>query len=98
MDIGRLRDQDPHFRAVVFSQFTSFLDLIEATLKRDQFSTLRYDGSLSLKERTEVVEEFAKVSGKPKVLAMSLKAGGIGLNVRVSVSVEPTCVRQVLLS
>lgn len=78
---GRLRDQDPCFRAVVFSQFTSFLDLIEVVLRRDEFSFFRFDGEMSVKNKAAAVEEFTKPSRNGKVFVVSLKAGGVGLNV-----------------
>ena len=81
--IGRLRDQDPCFRAVVFSQFTSFLDLIQVALQRERFDQYRFDGSMDLKKRSAAVSEFRSPSRKPKVLIVSLKAGGVGLNVSI---------------
>lgn len=33
------------------------------------------------KQRTKALEEFAKPSRKPKVFLISLRAGGVGLNV-----------------
>ncbi|KDQ63171.1 hypothetical protein JAAARDRAFT_119545 [Jaapia argillacea MUCL 33604] len=78
--LRRLRDQDPCFRAVVFSQFTSFLDLIEVVLQREQLMWFRFDGSMNVKKRSEAVTEFKAPSRKPKVLIVSLKAGGVGLN------------------
>ena len=80
--LGRLRDQDPCFRAVVFSQFTSFLDLIEVVLQREHLDFYRFDGSMDVKKRHEAVSEFKTNSRKPKILIVSLKAGGVGLNVR----------------
>ncbi|KAK0198774.1 SNF2 family N-terminal domain-containing protein [Armillaria mellea] len=79
-NLSRLRDQDPCFRAVVFSQFTSFLDLIEKALKRDRFDFYRFDGSMDVKKRTAALNDFKSTSRTPKVLVVSLKAGGVGLN------------------
>lgn len=79
-NLRRLRDQDPCFRAVVFSQFTSFLDLIEAVLQRERFDQYRFDGSMDIKKKNAAVSEFRSPSRKPKVLIVSLKAGGVGLN------------------
>ncbi|KAK0233552.1 SNF2 family N-terminal domain-containing protein [Armillaria fumosa] len=79
-NLSRLRDQDPCFRAVVFSQFTSFLDLIEKALKRDRFDLYRFDGSMDVKKRTAALNDFKSTSRTPKVLIVSLKAGGVGLN------------------
>ncbi|KAF8899229.1 DNA repair protein RAD5 [Infundibulicybe gibba] len=79
-NLQRLRDQDPCFRAVVFSQFTSFLDLIQLVLKREGYEHYRFDGSMDVKKRTAAISEFKAPSRKPKVLIVSLKAGGVGLN------------------
>ncbi|KIK70544.1 hypothetical protein GYMLUDRAFT_148103 [Collybiopsis luxurians FD-317 M1] len=79
-DLQKIRKSDPTFRAVVFSQFTSFLDLIETALKRENFEHYRYDGTLDVKKRHRVVTAFKEASEKPKVLCISLKAGGVGLN------------------
>jgi len=79
--IGHLREQDPCYRAVVFSQFTSFLDLIETALEREKIDRYRYDGAMDIKKRNTAVTAFKAESKKPKVLCVSLKAGGVGLNV-----------------
>lgn len=78
--LRQLREAQPRFRAVIFSQFTSFLDLIQVVLRREGFSNYRLDGSLGQKQRTQVLQEFAEPSDHPKVFAISLKAGGVGLN------------------
>ena len=67
---------------MVFSQFTSFLDLIQAVLARDGLPWYRFDGSMDIKKRNEAVPSFKAASPEPKVLIVSLKAGGVGLNVR----------------
>ncbi|KAJ6623172.1 SNF2 family N-terminal domain-containing protein [Mycena sp. CBHHK59/15] len=78
--LRRLREQDPCFRAVIFSQFTSFLDLIQIVLKRERFEQYRFDGSMDVKKRAMALTEFGTPTRKPKVLIVSLKAGGVGLN------------------
>ncbi|KAF8167532.1 DNA repair protein RAD5, partial [Crassisporium funariophilum] len=79
-NLRRLRDQDPCFRAVVFSQFTSFLDLIQASLHRENIDQYRFDGTMDVKKKSAAINEFKSASRKPKVLVVSLKAGGVGLN------------------
>ncbi|THV06582.1 hypothetical protein K435DRAFT_645293 [Dendrothele bispora CBS 962.96] len=79
-NLRRLREQDPSYKAVVFSQFTSFLDLIEMALEREKIDKYRYDGAMDLKKRNAAVVAFKAESKKPKVLCVSLKAGGVGLN------------------
>jgi superfamily II DNA or RNA helicase len=64
-------------KSLVFSQWTSFLDLIEPHLAKAQIKSLRLDGST--RDRQSVVDAFQASSGPP-VLLLSLKAGGTGLN------------------
>jgi SNF2 family DNA or RNA helicase len=64
-------------KALVFSQWTSFLDLIEPALNNAGIPYNRLDGSTS--DRGAVVERFQAEDGPP-VMLISLKAGGTGLN------------------
>lgn len=64
-------------RALVFSQWTSFLDLVEPTLQEIDVDYLRLDGSS--KDRQALVDAFQAPDGPP-VMLISLKAGGTGLN------------------
>jgi superfamily II DNA or RNA helicase len=64
-------------KALVFSQWTSLLDLVEPHLTAANVSFGRLDGST--RDRASVVERFQSESG-PTVLLTSLKAGGTGLN------------------
>lgn len=68
---------DEGHRALVFTQWTSLLDLLEPLLKAAQISFLRLDGTT--RDRDAVVTAFQAQDG-PSVLIMSLKAGGVGLN------------------
>jgi SNF2 family DNA or RNA helicase len=63
-------------RALVFSQWTSYLDLIEPELKSNGISYSRLDGAT--RNRDELVQEFQKSTG-PSLMLISLKAGGVGL-------------------
>jgi superfamily II DNA or RNA helicase len=64
-------------KALVFSQWTSLLDLVEPHLVRAGISFTRLDGST--RDRGAVVGEFQDDKG-PSVMLISLKAGGTGLN------------------
>eukprot|EP00742_Colponemidia_sp_Colp-10_P014547 GILJ01016532.1.p1 GENE.GILJ01016532.1~~GILJ01016532.1.p1 ORF type:complete len:935 (-),score=119.12 GILJ01016532.1:169-2973(-) len=66
-------------KCVVFSQWTSMLDLVQIPLKKAEIPFLRLDGSLSAQQRDRCLAEF-KTEGGPRVLLLSLKAGGVGLN------------------
>ncbi|MBS1151999.1 MAG: SNF2/helicase domain protein [Myxococcaceae bacterium] len=64
-------------RALVFSQWTSLLDLIEPELKAAGLAYERLDGSTP--DRAAVTQRFQAPDGPP-VMLISLKAGGLGLN------------------
>ncbi|MBN2193533.1 MAG: DEAD/DEAH box helicase [Polyangiaceae bacterium] len=64
-------------KALVFSQWTSLLDLVEPHLEQANVPFLRLDGST--RDRGAVVARFQDPLGPP-VLVASLKAGGTGLN------------------
>ncbi|KAF8599722.1 hypothetical protein BDV93DRAFT_292739 [Ceratobasidium sp. AG-I] len=79
-NLKELREKDPSLRAIVFSQFTSFLDIIQKALARDGFDSLRLDGSMSQQQRSHSLQSFASPDLKPKIFCISLRAGGVGLN------------------
>jgi superfamily II DNA or RNA helicase len=64
-------------KALVFSQWTSLLDRIEPHLSRAGIEFSRLDGST--RDREGVVRGFQSEGGPP-VLLLSLRAGGVGLN------------------
>jgi superfamily II DNA or RNA helicase len=72
------RLSEGHHRALIFSQFTRFLDLVEEELGQRGVSYQRLDGSTPVKERQRRVEAFQ--DGEGEVFLISLKAGGTGLN------------------
>ncbi len=64
-------------KALVFSQWTALLDLIEPQLEAAGIGFVRLDGST--RDRAGVVRAFQDETGPPAML-ISLKAGGTGLN------------------
>ena len=64
-------------KALVFSQWTRLLDLIEPHLESEGIRFTRLDGTTT--DRGRVVSEFQSEKG-PEVMLVSLKAGGTGLN------------------
>ncbi|MBI5408856.1 MAG: DEAD/DEAH box helicase [Nitrospirae bacterium] len=65
--------------ALVFSQFTSFLDLLEKDLQKHNIGFLRLDGSTQVGKRKKLIEQFQSGEGS-SIFLLSLKAGGQGLN------------------
>ena len=66
-------------KILLFSQFTSVLKKIEEDFKKEDISYLYLDGGTSAKDRVERVKRFNEDSNI-KVFLISLKAGGVGLN------------------
>jgi SNF2 family DNA or RNA helicase len=65
-------------QAIIFSQFTTYLDIIQFHMREKHWKYSRIDGSQSINKRQEQVELFQ--SGKNPIFLISLKAGGVGLN------------------
>ncbi|GAB7357195.1 hypothetical protein MBLNU459_g8181t1 [Dothideomycetes sp. NU459] len=88
LHLKRLKRDEPLAKSVVFSQFTSFLDILEPALESASIPFLRFDGSMQQKQRAAVLVEFAS---RPRacILLLSLKAGGVGLNL--------TCAKRVFM-
>ncbi|KAL0347599.1 UNVERIFIED_CONTAM: Helicase-like transcription factor CHR28 [Sesamum calycinum] len=66
-------------KAIVFSQWTSMLDLVEMSLKNSCINYRRLDGTMSIAARDKAVKEF-NADPEVDVMLMSLKAGNLGLN------------------
>jgi len=78
-ELLKMRARDPASKAIIFSQWTTMLDLVEIPLGRHGFKWVRLDGSFSQKQREKVLKSFAS-DVKTTVFLISLKAGGVGLN------------------
>lgn len=84
-NLQQLQDSSSGEQVIVFSQFSSYLDILERQLKEvfpiDKAKIYKFDGRLSLKERNDILKEFReKDLSRQKILLLSLKAGGVGLN------------------
>lgn len=63
---------------LLFSQFTSMLDILRPRLDELGISSFTLQGSTPKEKRAELVKDFN--AGKASVFLISLKAGGTGLN------------------
>ncbi|KAK4537825.1 hypothetical protein CDCA_CDCA14G3850 [Cyanidium caldarium] len=96
---ARHRDPVLNGKCVVFSQWTSMLDVLEVALRRanaaagrERIRYRRLDGSLSQRQRVAALTAFAvddpaAVHTEVNVLLVSLKAGGVGLNLTTASNV-----------
>ncbi|KAI0398989.1 SNF2 family N-terminal domain-containing protein [Xylaria palmicola] len=71
--------QDPKSKVVIFSQWTSFLDIIQTLLTEKDIKCARLEGKMNIKQRDEAVE---KLNSDPetRVMLASLHAAGVGVN------------------
>ncbi|MBV8251787.1 MAG: DEAD/DEAH box helicase [Chitinophaga sp.] len=65
-------------RALVFSQFVMHLELVKAALLQKGIRFLYLDGSTPIATRAKLVQQFQ--AGEADLFLISLKAGGLGLN------------------
>jgi len=73
--------EDPSNSIVVFSQFTSYLDLLEKIINKYMvgITVMKFNGTMNISDRNEVVKNFTTET-YPRILLVSLTAGGCGLN------------------
>ncbi|EXJ77918.1 hypothetical protein A1O3_09077 [Capronia epimyces CBS 606.96] len=70
---------EPPLKCVVFSEFTSHLDLIGKALGDHGYSFVRIDGTMSLHHRRQALDTLAS-DNSIRILLASIKAAGQGLN------------------
>jgi non-specific serine/threonine protein kinase len=78
--LSRLEElRDEGHSVLVFSQFTTYLDLVDRAMAEHGMTAMRLDGTTPVPERKRRVEAF-QGGDAPSVFLLSLKAGGKGLN------------------
>ncbi|KAK3054264.1 DNA-dependent ATPase fun30 [Extremus antarcticus] len=66
-------------RVLVFSQFTTMMNILEAVLETDNIKFLRLDGSTDMQNRQEMIDTFYR-DESITVFMLSTRAGGAGIN------------------
>ncbi|CAN8311301.1 unnamed protein product [Cochlearia groenlandica] len=82
-EIRFMVERDGSAKAIVFSQFTSFLDLINYTLDKCGVGCVQLVGSMTMAARDSAIKKF-KEDPNCRIFLMSLKAGGVALNLTVA--------------
>lgn len=84
---------------IVFSQFTSMLDIVEPFLEDEGFEYTRYDGSMKNDDREASLNKLRK-DKDTRILLCSLKCGSLGLNLTAATRVviiepfwNPVCIQ-----
>lgn len=84
----------PQTKCIIFSQWTSMLDLVEVGLRKASLSFARIDGSVAEHNRAKILDDFSKKDDCTTLL-LTLKVGGVGLNLTAASYVfllDPWCV------
>ncbi|CAI6001285.1 unnamed protein product [Closterium sp. NIES-64] len=82
-ELDGMVQRDPGAKALVFSQFTSMLDLIAYRLHQVGVRCVKLDGSMTMDARNRIISTFTR-DADCRVFLMSLKAGGVALNLTVA--------------
>ncbi|KAI0101763.1 SNF2 family N-terminal domain-containing protein [Nemania sp. FL0031] len=82
-DENQLRQGNPKPKSLVFSEWTSMLDLIGKALTRNGFTFQQLDGSLSLIQRRQTLFEFRN-NPRCTVLLATLRCAGVGLDLTMA--------------
>ncbi|KDQ23736.1 hypothetical protein PLEOSDRAFT_1048309 [Pleurotus ostreatus PC15] len=70
-------------KTICYSQWTTMLDLIDKLFSRHGIQCLRYDGRMDRPSREAALTNFKRPGG-PKVILVSTRCGGVGLNLVVA--------------
>ncbi|KAL9235873.1 hypothetical protein vseg_010605 [Gypsophila vaccaria] len=82
-EIRFMVERDGSAKGIVFSQFTSFLDLIMYSLQQSGITCVLLDGSMTIAARDNAIKRFHE-DGECRIFLISLKAGGVALNLTVA--------------
>ncbi|OIV99204.1 hypothetical protein TanjilG_19700 [Lupinus angustifolius] len=82
-EIRFMVERDGSAKGIVFSQYTSFLDLINYALNKSGVSCVQLNGQMSLPARDAAIKRFID-NPECRIFLMSLKAGGVALNLTVA--------------
>ncbi|KAL4722425.1 hypothetical protein ACLX1H_010779 [Fusarium chlamydosporum] len=81
-----LQKEVKEHKFIVFSQFTSMLNLVEPFFRKERFRFVRYDGSMKNDEREESLRKL-RSDPETRILLCSLKCGSLGLNLTAATRV-----------
>ena len=92
-ELHLMKENDPSAKAIVFSQFVSFLDVVEHRLLVAGVRVVKLNGGMTAAAREAVLTSFKEDPSVTAIL-ISLKAGGVALNLTVASHIylmDPWC-------
>lgn len=82
-EVRNMIEHDGSAKGIVFSQFTSFLDLIQFSLEKSGIKCVQLNGAMNITEKGRAIDTFTN-DPDCRIFLMSLKAGGVALNLTVA--------------
>eukprot|EP00970_Alexandrium_tamarense_P009584 scaffold1928_cov109-Alexandrium_tamarense.AAC.9 len=97
-ELDAIWTMDPCSKVLIFSQYLGFLDIVGNALDKRNVTCFRIDGKMNLKERVKMIGRFNEnvttdkhqevgTCQRGSVFLVSMKAGGVGLNLVAASSV-----------
>jgi SNF2 family DNA or RNA helicase len=87
-------------KVLVFSQYLESLDIVERILQMNGEDTFRVDGATDILKRQGILDAFTNDISSPRVMLLSTRTGGVGLNLsraNIVVFLDPDWSAQVML-
>ncbi|GAA98283.1 hypothetical protein E5Q_04966 [Mixia osmundae IAM 14324] len=78
-ELSKTRNENHTLKTLIFSQFTSFLDILARRLQLAGYKIARLQGSMTPEARNRTINYFTETTDCT-VFLLSLKAGGVALN------------------
>jgi len=82
--IADARKRNPTSKVIVFSQWTTAMDVIENAVVQAGYGVVRYDGDVSNIDKRHHYVRMFKDDPQKQVFLGSLQAGGLGLNLTIA--------------
>jgi SNF2 family DNA or RNA helicase len=80
LEVDAMLKSSPEDKMIIFSHFTTFLDVISVALDRHDIGHVRLDGTMALPARQAVIKHFQETK-QCRVMIASKTASGVGLNI-----------------
>mmetsp|Transcript_11568 Transcript_11568/g.16296 ORF Transcript_11568/g.16296 Transcript_11568/m.16296 type:complete len:423 (+) Transcript_11568:1-1269(+) len=78
-ELQRIRDEEPHAKSLIFSQFASTLKFLQSELPKHGFDFRTLSGDMSMKKRAKALHDF-QTDPPTTIFLLSMRAGAVGIN------------------